>query len=175
MRSWGSQCPEGDDLWRNREEPLTRAQQREVLSTCVEGCSLHIWPCLECVSRAGGSWAQLDAEWKWAKTKGEPRGRKGTTGTNCRIHVPLGARDPRAAVVSIELTSSSACWLDLLHMNSPGTSDSQGTMIRYESEHPREPGINCTTFHDMDPELTYHFSKGSRHSQIQEKALPDSI
>lgn len=35
---------------------------------------------------------------------------------------------------------------------SPGTSDSQGTMIRYESEHPREPGRNCTTFHDMDPE-----------------------
>ena len=37
-----------------------------------------------------------------------------------RIRVPLGARDPRPAVVRTELTSSSACWLGLLHMNSPG-------------------------------------------------------
>lgn len=160
VRNWGSQCPEGNDFWRNREEPLTRAQQREVLSTCVEGHSLHIWPCLECVSRAGGSWAQLDAEWKWAKTKGEPWGRRGTTGTNCRIHVPLGAWDTRAAVVSTELTSSSVCWLDLLHMNSPGTSDSQGTMIRYESEHPKRTRQKLYHFSWHGPRTHISFLQG---------------
>lgn len=76
---------------------------------------------IRCFARESTVWAEFS--------------RKGSS--LAQMVLPRVAQKPGAEITQGLLTSSWVCWLDLLQMNSPGTSDSQGTMIRYKSEYPK--------------------------------------
>lgn len=85
----------GMDGW---AEPLTRALQREVVNKGVEGHCLCLWPGLEHVSRAGGqeeSWMQNGRGQGQSRSHGS---KVESTGTNCHVHLPLTAWNPKPAV-----------------------------------------------------------------------------
>lgn len=85
----------GMDGW---AQPLTRALQREVVNKGVEGHCLCLWPGLEHVSRAGGqeeSWMQNGRGQRQSRSHGS---KVGSTGTNCHVHLPLTAWNPKPAV-----------------------------------------------------------------------------